>query len=313
MSFDVQQLVTHTDKHGPVARILVTQTKGSAPRNAGTSMLVWAHGQDGTIGGGTLEYQAITAARAVLKSGETTHTNHVPLGPALGQCCGGAVTLVTEVFTPQTLPTDTDIFARPLTDQPQSLAVKRALAAHRNHAAPITAPRRIDGWLIEPIHTARTPLWIWGAGHVGRAVVGVLAPLPDWDITWIDTAPDRFPADAPVTTLPAAMPATLVPHAPGTAYHLIFTYSHATDLELCHQLLTHNFAHTGLIGSATKWARFRSRLGQLGHTPAQIDRITCPIGDPGLGKHPQAIAIGVAQQITSLRGQTSRTQKAMQG
>lgn len=313
MSFDIQHITKQCESHGTIARILVTKTKGSAPRNAGTSMLVWPDGQDGTIGGGTLEFQAIATARDLLKSGNANHTNHVPLGPALGQCCGGAVTLVTETFTAQNLPTDTDIFARPLTGQLQSLAVKRALTAYRNQAAPITAPHQIDGWLIEPVHTARTPLWIWGAGHVGRAVVDVLAPLPDWDITWVDTAPDRFPAQPPVTTVPAPTPPALVRHAPADAYHLIFTYSHATDLELCHQLLSHHFAHVGLIGSTTKWARFRSRLGQLGHSAAQIDNITCPIGDPCLGKHPHAIAIGVAHQLTSLRGHTSRTPKAMHG
>jgi xanthine dehydrogenase accessory factor len=102
-----------------------------------------------------------------------------------------------------------------------------------------------------------------------------------------------------VTALPAADPARLVPHAPRDANHLILTYSHALDLALCHALLEHGFAGAGLIGSATKWARFRSRLGALGHSPAQIARIRCPIGTPGLGKHPQAIAIGVASSLLS--------------
>ena len=74
----------------------------------------------------------------------------------------------------------------------------------------------------------------------------------------------------------------------------MLTYSHALDLELCHRLLTHGFARAGLIGSATKWARFRARLAALGHPPYAIARIDCPIGNPALGKHPQAIAIGVA-------------------
>ena len=90
-----------------------------------------------------------------------------------------------------------------------------------------------------------------------------------------------------------------MPHAPHDAHHLILTYSHALDLALCHGLLGHGFARAGLIGSATKWARFRSRLGALGHAPAQIARIRCPIGTPGFGKHPQAIAIGVASGLLS--------------
>lgn len=81
--------------------------------------------------------------------------------------------------------------------------------------------------------------------------------------------------------------------------HLVVTYSHALDLALCHALLGHGFAALGLIGSASKRARFRARLAALGHAPAQIDRIDCPIGDPALGKHPQAIAIGVAAALLS--------------
>ena len=86
-------------------------------------------------------------------------------------------------------------------------------------------------------------------------------------------------------------------HAPPSAEHLVLTYSHALDLEICHRLLSHGFARAGLIGSATKWARFRKRLLALGHSEVSIARITCPIGDPALGKHPQAIAIGVAHDF----------------
>ena len=129
--------------------------------------------------------------------------------------------------------------------------------------------------------------------------MNVLAPLPDVAITWIDTGPERFPETMPenVTAVPAADPAILVPHAPNHAEHLVLTYSHALDLELCHALLSHDFGFAGVIGSKTKWARFRSRLAALGHTDAQIARITCPIGQKALGKHPQAIAVGVATAL----------------
>ena len=148
-------------------------------------------------------------------------------------------------------------------------------------------------WYIRVYNTGQ-----WQSEQV-QALVGVLAPLPDLDITWIDTAPDRFPAEVPagVTVVPAREPASLVAHAPREAEHLILTYSHALDLELCHRLLGHGFASAGLIGSATKWARFRSRLAALGHPVERIARITCPIGDPALGKHPQAIALGVAARL----------------
>ncbi|MBD3677389.1 MAG: XdhC family protein, partial [Rhodobacteraceae bacterium] len=133
------------------------------------------------------------------------------------------------------------------------------------------------------------------------ALVSVFASLPEFEITWVDTGTDRFPEDIPagVTRLVAANPAEAVRHAPIHAEHLVLTYSHALDLEICHRLLGHGFARAGLIGSATKWARFRTRLAALGHGPAQIAQIDCPIGDPSLGKHPQAIAVGVAARLLS--------------
>jgi xanthine dehydrogenase accessory factor len=160
----------------------------------------------------------------------------------------------------------------------------------------------VQGWFVEPVAQPTTPLWIWGAGHVGRALVDVLHPIPELEITWVDTAPNRFPDSIPegVNALPASDPLRVVPHAPGNAAHLILTYSHALDLSLCDALLRHGFEFAGLIGSDTKWARFTSRLRKMGHPDAQISRICCPIGQKSLGKHPQAIAVGVAAQLLSL-------------
>jgi len=224
-------------------RITVTRTAGSVPREAGTEMLVWPDRTSGTIGGGTLEWEAIAAARRMLAAGRADDTKTYPLGPALGQCCGGSVTLSY---------TRAETFTQPV----------------------------------------QRPLWIYGAGHVGRAIVQVMAPLPQFAITWVDTAADRFPS-TDVTTLVATDPARAAAHAPDDADHLILTYSHEMDLALCHALLSRPFGSIGLIGSATKWARFRGRLARLGHSPAHIARIACPIGDPALGKHPAEIAIGV--------------------
>ena len=252
----------------------------------------------GTIGGGALEWQAIQTARNLLQS-QANSLQRIPLGPRLGQCCGGAVTaLLTEVYTSQTLPPKAEVIARSLDGTPMPLAVKRLLAAARNQGHP-PQTRLLQGWMVEPLARPTRHLWVWGAGHVGRAVVGVLSALPDLQITWIDVAPDRFPEVAPdsVTILPAPDPVQASHLAPPNAEHLILTFSHSLDLELCHRLLTHGFQTCGLIGSATKWARFRSRLSALGHTQAEISTITCPIGDPSLGKHPQAIAVGVAMQF----------------
>lgn len=294
--FDLAALTDAVRAHGQVARVLVAAHEGSSPREAGAAMLVWRDGQSGTIGGGALEHQATLTARAMLAAGQACgpRIDRVPLGPGLGQCCGGAVTLVTEVHDGATLPAP-PVVARSLDGSAMPLAVKRLLAAARNQGE-LPQTQLVQGWLVEPVAHPLRHLWLWGAGHVGRAIASVMAPLPGLGLTWVDIAPDRFPATVAegVTPLPAPDPAAAVAMAPVDAHHLILTFSHALDLELCHRLLGHGFASCGLIGSATKWARFRSRLAALGHSPAQIARITCPIGDPSLGKHPQAIALGVA-------------------
>ena len=192
------------------------------------------------------------------------------------------------------------VIARPVDASAMPLAVKRLIDRARGRGeAP--APQLLQGWMVEPLAAPQRQLWVWGAGHVGRALVAVLAPLPGMAITWVDTGIDRFPTEMPgnVKALPVADPALAVALAPANAEHLILTYSHALDLELCHRLLSHGFSACGLIGSATKWARFRARLGALGHSAAAIAGIDCPIGDPSLGKHPQAIAIGVAAKLLS--------------
>lgn len=301
MGFDREQVARLVALHGAVVRVVVAETAGSSPRDAGAAMCVWAVGQEGTIGGGTLEYQATLCARAMLANGKLTRLDRLPLGPALNQCCGGAVTLLSERWDQAALQSLTDpVLARPLPGRGAAempLAVARLVAQARAEGQ-LPATRTTQGWLVEPFDTRRRPIWIWGAGHVGRAIVATLAPLPDLHLTWVDTHPDRFPdLPAGVSQMFAPNPADLVRFAPVDAEHLILTFSHALDLELCHRLLGHGFGALGLIGSATKWVRFRSRLAALGHAPATVGRITCPIGQPALGKHPQAIAIGVAIQL----------------
>ena len=241
-------------------RVTITQTAGSTPRETGTSMLVWPDRTEGTIGGGALEWQAMARARAMLDAGQVEARETLPLGPDLGQCCGGTVTL------------------------------------HYEEAADAAD----EG--------GQSPLWIWGAGHVGRALAHTIAPLPGFAVTLIDTTAARLPAALPagVTPLLASDMPRLVRHAPQGADHLIVTYSHQIDLALCDALLRHGFASCGLIGSATKWARFRKRLQAMGHPNDQIMRIACPIGDPALGKHPHAIALGVAAALLRPEGQAAK-------
>jgi len=292
--FDLPALTAAVQQHGRVARVVIASHDGSAPRETGASMLVWSSGQSGTIGGGALEHQATLAAR---DQTQACTLARIPLGPALGQCCGGAVTLVTEVFTASTLPQG-PIVARSVDGSPMPLAVQRLMAQARGQGAqPVT--QLLQGWLVEPVLTPKRQLWLWGAGHVGRAIVAVMAPLPDLSITWVDVALDRFPNSIPsgVTALPAPELAQAVALAPRDAEHLILTFSHLLDLDICHRAIIHGFLRCGLIGSATKWARFQKRLTELGHSPIEIAKITCPIGQPALGKHPQAIALGVAAEF----------------
>ena len=293
MGFDLDTLREAVSRHGRVARVVVAEVKGSSPREVGAAMLVWAGGQSGTIGGGALEHELAGAALNLSHDRLTRHA----LGPDMGQCCGGAVCVLTEIYDADRLNAlSGDIVARGPGEMP--LAVARLLA-HARGQGKRPDPQLLHTWFIEPVHRPTREIWVWGAGHVGRAIVDILAPLPDLAITWVDTWPERFPETCPdgVTVLPAANPAILADHAPKYAEHLILTFSHALDLELCHRLLHCGFGFCGLIGSKTKWARFRKRLAALGHNPTQIATITCPIGEPALGKHPQMIAIGVATDL----------------
>lgn len=296
MSFDRTALIDACRSHGPVARVVVAALRGSGPREVGAAMLVWRDGFSGTIGGGTLEFQAIARARQQLTPGHQAHARHA-LGPDLGQCCGGAVDLWSECFDlAQAEALAEDLILRGPGEMP--LAVTRLQAQARNsERRPV--PQIVAGWMVEPVTAPTRHIWIWGAGHVGRALVDVFAPLPQMHLTWIDTHQDRFPhaPTAGVDRLVARTPEDLVKYAPATAEHVIVTYSHDLDLALCHHLLGRGFTFAGLIGSTTKWARFRARLRQLGHAQSCIDQITCPIGAPALGKHPQAIAIGVGAAL----------------
>ncbi len=291
--FDRDALIAACRAEGRVVRVVVASVQGSAPREVGAAMLVWGTGQSGTIGGGALEYEVARASRRLAQDALSRHA----LGPAFGQCCGGAVEILSEVYDlsrAEAVPLD--VIARGPGTMP--LSVKRALKTGQVNSA-----RMLEGWMIEPVKPQDRDIWIWGAGHVGRALVDLMQHLPGHAVTWVDTASNRFPEKIPtgVTDIASADPTRLMPHAPREADHLILTYAHDLDLALCHAALTHGFGTCGLIGSATKWARFRKRLAALGHSEADIARITCPIGNPSLGKHPHLIALGVTHELAHTR------------
>ena len=251
--------------HEPKTTIYVeiTGTRGSTPRDAGTVMTVTPAITTGTIGGGALEFNAIATARKILAARGEERSETIALGPNLGQCCGGAVTLL---YTYTTTP-------------------------------PVPKIEPMTVWRIVKNRPHPKHIWVWGAGHVGRAVVHK-APPQACKITWVDSSADRFPASVPsyATKTPAADMPLLASRAPTYAHHLIFTYSHEIDLALCAALLKRGAASIGLIGSDTKWARFSKRLRAMKLDPSPI---ICPIGDKSLGKHPDQIAHGTLRALLS--------------
>jgi xanthine dehydrogenase accessory factor len=175
----------------------------------------------------------------------------------------------------------------------------------------VPSSKRGPAWFIEPVDQTKTPLFLYGAGHVGRALVRILSDLP-FQVTWIDTSESRFPAglveSAKLTTLAAKDPAAVARTAPSGAFHLVMTYSHPLDLAVCHEVLkSATFGYLGLIGSATKRARFMKRLRELGHNESVLNRLTCPIGIPSVtGKEPAIIAISAAAQLLEHAASASR-------
>ena len=301
MSFDFQKTNEYIKSHGKIARVLILKTFGSAPRDEGTTMLIWDSGQFGTIGGGELEYQVTRLAKKIIIDNKGSRIKKFSLGPDMGQCCGGAVELLIEILDEtkvKFISVDDGFFARPVFKNEKTLNVQALIKSYRNKSVPIKTSFK-DGWLFEPVTKEKELIWIYGAGHVGTAIANILSKLSQFSVTCIDTSQDRYPDNFPKTVekLITKNPAQIVQYAPSETHHLILTYSHALDLEICHQLLQHNFATAGLIGSKTKWARFKKRLNELNYTFEQINRIICPIGEPSFGKSPYEIAIGVASML----------------
>jgi xanthine dehydrogenase accessory factor len=188
------------------------------------------------------------------------------------------------------------------------LGVTRAVREMLSGARPrgpvlVRAAKGQPAWLVEPLARTMHRLYLYGAGHVGRAIVRVLEDLP-FAVTWADTSAGRFPERVPphAQARVAPDPAVLAGNAEADAFHLVLTYSHALDLAICHSLLRRgDFRFLGLIGSATKRARFLKRLAGLGIGEARLKRLVCPIGLPGIGgKEPAMIAVSVAAQLVQL-------------
>jgi xanthine dehydrogenase accessory factor len=303
----IAPLVDALDRGEAAMLVHVVQLKGSGPREVGAQMLVTENGIAGTIGGGELEHSAIRKARELLT---TSRAGLVPyaLGPELSQCCGGAVTLAFEPFAPADRAwlgklVDAASGPRPVL---RTLRLEAGGALRRNwlvgEDAPDYAASFNDGVLHieERVNPPARPLWLFGAGHVGRAVAQALAPL-GFAITWIDGRAGQFPDPAPpgVRTLSLAMPELVVDEAPEGTVFLVMTHSHPLDEAICEAVLRRgDFGYLGLIGSKTKRARFRKRLAAAGIEPQILARMICPIGLNEIeSKDPAAIAASVAADL----------------
>ncbi len=296
---------------GPVAMVSVLATEGSAPRGAGTRMLVTADGEHGTIGGGALEFRAVEQARAVLAhAAGTWRVQDYPLGPLLGQCCGGRVRLLIEHVDPDALGwLDEAAEGRVLVSQLRPGAVERQVSDGPAMALSARGDRPREGSrLAEVIGAVRRPLYLFGAGHVGLAIARHADGLP-LRLAWFDTRP-VFASVAGVAVVPESGIAQCVAEAPDEAALVILTHDHALDYTLTRAaLMRPPLAFTGLIGSQTKRARFMARLEREGVSADARARLTCPIGLPGVtGKEPDVIAVALLAQLLQLLPQASAMQ-----
>ena len=312
--------------HAPAVLVTVAIVEGSVPREPGAKMLVTRAGFAGTIGGGHLEHRAMELARAMLakgvEEGGAPRLERFALGPGLGQCCGGIAHLAFErVDRDQVALLD----ARRNVDTTRVVAFDAGWALFDGDGTQLagdlvppfdrsagTHVMRDDfgrAWLVDPILAPRARLMLFGAGHVGAAVVRALAELP-CRVTWVDERDDLFPPVVPanVTVEATDTPEALVDAAaPGTSF-LVMTHSHALDLRLSIAILSRGIAHPGagndwfgLIGSDTKRRQFEHRLRERGIDHARIAAMVCPIGLPGIaGKAPAVIAASVAAQLLTV-------------
>ena len=317
----------------PAVLVTVAGIRGSAPREVGAKMIVTATQTIGTIGGGQLEYQSTRIAAGLLESRELI-VRPFPLGSSMGQCCGGVVDILFEpigdgypawlrdltalhgqqvpaiVATHLSSPvpakaviTADEVYGN---DAPDQAIVERGRELLESRAKPL----RDDHFFFEPIVIADLNIAVFGAGHVGAAVVNALATI-DCNIRWIDSRRKMFRAvPGNVRAVVASEPALEVAAMPPGSYFLVMTHSHALDYEICGRILNRRDArYCGLIGSRSKRRRFEKRYRQQGLEENLIERLVCPIGMTGIsGKKPAEIAVAVAAEILELRDRMSASE-----
>jgi len=314
MSEWIGQALSAVRRGETLAMASVVGAQGSTPREIGARMLVWPDRFTGTIGGGSLERQALDQARKLLAQDARRHAlQDYPLGPLLGQCCGGRVRLLVERIDGDSLGWLADAARACARGAPFRLQadiqggdLERSVQppsgddpADNSPRAPIPEVRRLS----ELMRPARPKLVIFGAGHVGQAVARAFAPLP-FDLEWLASREDLRPeaGGTQATILSEDELEACIEAAPAATLFAIFTHSHDLDYRLTKAVLARgDFAYLGLIGSRTKRARFDSRLRKDGFGDAELSRLTCPIGIPSLkSKAPAVIAVALAAELLQL-------------
>jgi len=302
-------------EHGAAALVTLAQAQGSSPREVGARMVVAPNGAfTGTIGGGALEWGALAEAQALLarRDGPAVARLDRALGPDLGQCCGGRVLLTIERFgtadrgaTASLVEAERSGVLTTIATTGNDGRLSRRVAKPDEGRSPRPAYEvQTDGRVYERFGDEPTALYVFGAGHVGRALSVALAPLP-FAVTWIDgrpgAIPDTFPAN--VTAIREGDPVELLSRAPDGALIAVMTHSHALDLDLVIAALqASRFPYVGLIGSATKRARFTSAMQKMGMSWDLVGKLICPIGLTTIkDKAPAAIAASVAAQVLMVR------------
>ncbi len=310
--------------------VTVAGIRGSAPREIGAKMIVTATETIGTIGGGQLEFQSTRIAVEMLDDLQTT-LRSFPLGTSMGQCCGGVVEILFEPIADgmsswlrdlaalhgqheptiiatrisrsnpaKLIVTASEIFGADAKQADSSLVIE----ARRLLASDPVTTRNVQE-LFEPVVASDLNIAVFGAGHVGSAVVGALAGL-DCNIRWIDSRRKMF-REVPtnVSAIEASDPALEVAAMPAKSFYLVMTHSHAMDFDICDRILRRrDTRYCGLIGSISKRRRFEKRYRQQGMSQSVIDQLICPIGVDGIsGKKPAEIAVSAAAEILKIREQ----------
>ena len=331
----IDHLAELTVSGEPVVVVTVARVRGSAPREVGARMLVTASETIGTIGGGQLEYQCTRLAVERLERASMTDVECFPLGASMGQCCGGVVEILFETVA-DGLPTwlrtlgglrgqrtPALVVTVVVADPADRLIVTPDAVFGDSHAEAIDAARErlarrdgavlVDNVFFEPVIGSAFDIAVFGAGHVGTALVGMLSML-DCNVRWIDSRRNVFqhvPSNARAieTREPALEVAALLPGS----YVLVMTHSHAIDYDVCVRALRRDdLAYVGLIGSASKRRRFVKRFREHGLDDEAIGRLTCPIGIDGVtGKKPAEIAVAATAELLAGRDAAAATSRLL--